>query len=304
MKISDLMLQEAVGKPVLYHYTTLNGLKGIISSNALKAGAGHGKIYLTRDLRRQFIPHSMFSDSFGLRMDSDSLKRDFGRKLKPQGQMSSDVPQDPFASNWFFTANQRDELARVKAQLAQGEKPSSGLLIHGRRPEEWLRGQVAANSRWESEEVLDVKELTPITKYVTGLVLAPGGISPDKFTTKDKSTQLAIAMSYAFGKGAVGKANRDIIIPWLVENNIPVVFGGKDVSAAQALQLMIKWFQDQKAERESPLKKSWQVDVYNPGGETIFRSFATTATSSEKAVEIIRNKGFSDPAWVIKAHQV
>lgn len=299
MKLFELYdIGEAVGANWIYHYTSLRRLLNIIPTNTLVASPQRGRIYFTRDYSRQFVPASFLSDSLGLRMDADLLKRTFGKKLHPQGQMNTAWPKDIFASNWFLNAQQRDELMKVKA----GGTPS-GLLIHGEKPQDVLAGRVGAVKRWESEEVLEVPELPNLTKYVTGLVIGldwSAKINSQKRATGDVTAQLGELLTWIFGKGAVGRQVRDQLFDWLISNNIPLVFQGQDVPARAARAAMIAFFQAEKAERESPNRRHYLVKIYRPDGETLVRTISTTATSAERAVLNAKNSGFDDPAWVMK----
>lgn len=299
MKLIELLdIDEAVGSNVLYHWTLLKNFLNIIKTNKLIASPQRGKIYFTRDYRRQFVPANFMKDSLGFRIDADLLKRTYGRKLHPQGQMSMAWPKDVFASNWFLNAQQRDELMRVKA----GGTPS-GLLIHGEKPQDVLAGRVGAVKRWESEEVLEVAELPNLTKYVTGLVIGldwSTRIDSKKRATGDVTAQLGELLTWIFGQGAEGRQVRDQLFEWLISNNIPFVFQGQDVPVRAAKAAMIAFFQAEKAERESPNRRHYLVKIYRPDGETLVRTISTTATSAERAVLNAKNSGFDDPAWVMK----
>ena len=297
MKLFELCeLSEAVGANSIYHYTSLRNLLNIIPTNTLVASPQQGRIYFTRDYGRQFVPASFLSDSVGLRMDADVLKRTFGKKLHPQGQMRLDWPKDVFASNWFLSRQERDELMRVK----QGGTPS-GLLIKGERPQDVLAGRVGAVKRWESEEVLEVKQLPNLMKYVTGLVIAISGgkVHTGRKAAGDVTEKLAETLIWFFGKGQQGRATRDKIFAWMKEHDIPFVFQGRDVPWQQARDAMIKIFQDEKQEREHPNKQSWIVDILR-GGEVVKR-YAIGASSAEKAVlKIKKETGWDDPSLEFK----
>lgn len=300
MKLSELLyIQEGVGTNSIYHWTLLKNFLNIIKTNKLIASPQRGKIYFTRDYRRQFVPAHFLKDSLGFRIDADLLKRTYGRKLHPQGQMSMDWPKDVFGSNWFLTPSQREELMRVKA----GAKPS-GLLIHGENPQDVLAGRVGAVKRWESEEVLEVAELPNLTKYVTGLVIGldySTRIDSTKRVIGDVTAQLGELLTWIFGKGTAGRQVRDQLFEWLIANNIPFVFQGQDVPVRAAKAAMIAFFQAEKAERESPDLKHYLVKIYKPDGETLMRIISTSATSAERAIRNAKNSGWDDPAWVMKA---
>ncbi len=291
MKLFELYdIGEAVGANTIYHYTSLRRLLNIIPTNTLVASPQRGRLYFTRDYSRQFVPGSFLSDSLGLRMDADLLKRTFGKKLHPQGQMSTDWPKDVFGSNWFLNPQEREELMRVKA----GGTPS-GLLIKGERPQDVLAGRVSAVKRWESEEVLEVKELPNLMKYVTGLVIAISGgkIPTGRKSAGDVTEKLAETLTWFFGKGQQGRAIRDTIFAWMKEHDIPFVFQGRDVPWEQARAAMIKIFQDEKQEREHPLSQGWLVKIKRNGA--IVKQYVISGSSAERAVQKIKKeKGWDD----------
>ena len=237
----------------LYHFTTWNSLISILSSNQLTSPSG--KIYLTRDYTRQFIPHEekLFKQPYGIRIDQELLSRDYGRKLQAGGQ---DIGWDEKKRQaWLSDPKNAHEIEKVK-QTGRG----SGSRYDGASPEDIIKGTVTQSRRWESEEHLNVKNLPNVDKYITGIVIGSAPLGSKHFSQEidpDPLTKLADILINLFS-GPKGFDQRNLFLDSATKLNVPIIYERKEFSPQQVKKRIIQLYSQRKKERETEQGKAQQ----------------------------------------------
>lgn len=260
--INKATLKESKSAP-LYHFTTWDNLISILSSNQLMSPSG--KIYLTRDYTRQFIPHEgkLFKQPYGIRIDQELLSRDYGRKLQAGGQ---DIGWDEKKrQTWLSDPKNAHEIEKVK-QTGRG----SGSRYDGAEPQDIIKGTVTQSRRWESEEHLNVKNLPNVDKYITGIVIGSAPLGSKHFSQEidpDPLTKLADILINLFS-GPKGFDQRNLFLDSASKLNVPIVYERKEYSPEQVKKRIIQLYSQRKKERETEQGKAQQdfKIITNPAG--------------------------------------
>jgi hypothetical protein len=260
--ITKATLKESKSAP-LYHFTTWDNLISILSSNQLTSPSG--KIYLTRDYTRQFIPHEgkLFKQPYGIRIDQELLSRDYGRKLQAGGQ---DIGWDEKKRQaWLSDPKNAHEIEKVK-QTGRG----SGSRYDGADPQDIIKGTVTQSRRWESEEHLNVKNLPNLDKYITGIVIGSAPLGSKHFSQEidpDPLTKLADILINLFS-GPKGFEQRNLFLDSANKLNVPIVYERKEFSPEQVKKRIIQLYSQRKKERETEQGKAQQdfKIITNPAG--------------------------------------
>jgi len=237
----------------LYHFTTWDNLISILSSNQLVSPVG--KIYLTRDYTRQFIPHEgkLFKQPYGIRIDQELLSRDYGRKLQAGGQ---DIGWDEKKRQaWLSDPKNAHEIEKVK-QTGRG----SGSRYDGADPQDIIKGTVTQSRRWESEEHLNVKNLPNVDKYITGIVIGSAPLGSKHFSQEidpDPLTKLADILINLFS-GPKGFDQRNLFLDSATKLNVPIIYERKEFSPQQVKKRIIQLYSQRKKERETEQGKAQQ----------------------------------------------
>lgn len=236
----------------LYHFTRISGFRKIIETDSLIA-SGRGKIYFTRDYRRQFVPGEAAreGEGIGFRIDQSKLARTFGNKLQAGGQNTVRgtnydrilSPQD--RQEWL------DDPRNVWT-IKQHEKNPTGQSMsrtNGNNAADIIRGTTAQGARWESEEWLMTTALPNFHTYVTGLVIQEaGGAKGRTKPSEDILTELAnyFIKQYA---GRTGFETRNLLIDYAIKMKIPFVYRQRDIDSTQLKKRIIQIFSDRKNSR-------------------------------------------------------
>ncbi len=266
--INKATLKESKSAP-LYHFTTWDNLISILSSNQLTSPSG--KIYLTRDYTRQFIPHAgeILKQPYGIRIDQELLSRDYGRKLQAGGQ---DIGWDEKKRQaWLANPKNAREIEKVK-QTGRG----SGSRYDGADPEDIIKGTVRQSRRWESEEHLNVKNLPNLDKYITGIVIGSAPIGSKHFSQEinpDPLTKLADILINLFS-GPKGFDQRNLFLDLANKLNVPIVYERKGYSPEQVKKRIIQLYSQRKKDRESEQAKAQNsfLIITSPAGGGIATS--------------------------------
>lgn len=245
------VISEAREAP-LYHFTTWNNLIYIISGNELKSPGG--KIYLTRDYSRQFIPHEgkLFKQPYGIRLNQDLLSRDYGKKLQAGGQ---DVGwNEKERQAWLSDPKNADEIEKIK-RTGQG----SGLQVRGVNSRDIVKGTITQTRRWESEEHLNVKSVPNVNKYITGIVIGEilGQEHSSLVVDADPLTKLADVLIHLFAGDKTFK-QRDWLLDSATKLNVPIIYKRKEFDPIEVKKRIIQLYSQRKKEREEEKLKTKQ----------------------------------------------
>lgn len=279
----DLTLAESVKQNVLeardsplYHFTSWNNLGRILTSNQLVSPSG--KIYFTRDYNRQFIPHDskLFDQPYGIRIDQNLLRRDYGKKLKAGGQNTRWDEKKRQA--WLADPKNAEEIKLVK----QTGK-STGRRDDGADVKDIVNGTITQKTRWESEEHLDVKSVPNLNKYLTGIVIgnALGEKHLSLVSNDDPLTKLADVLIHLF-PGSKGFDRRNALLYMATKLGVPIVYLRKDFDPEEVKKRIIQLYSQRKKEREEEQSKTQQYFIFltNPdtgGGISISASDVASA---------------------------
>lgn len=270
MRILEL-LTEAREAP-LYHFTLESNFFRILASDTLISPSG--KIYFTRDYSRQFSPSDILKGTWGFRVDQELLHQKYGKQLQAGGQ---EKPWDEKRRQaWLADPKNKPYIDAVNAGKQVGN------VIDGAAITDIVRGTIRQSSRWESEEHLNIDKIPNFHNYITGIVYA-GGKSVDPMRgslggklvntgsrsarPQDSLDELALLLMGHF-KGDAGFAQRDALIDYMTEHNIPLVYQRQDFPAKAVKQRMIEKWRERKAERtrrEQEDQTSW-IFINNPQG--------------------------------------
>lgn len=246
MRITELLL-EAREAP-LYHFTQEGQFFKILRTNGLNSPSG--KIYFTRDYRRQFSPNNLFVGTWGFRINQDKLRQKYGRKLQAGGQ---NAMSDKERQAWLNDPANADVIAQVK----QG-KPV-GTNYKGVSVKDLVLGTMGAATRWESEEWLLTDKLENLDQYVTGIVFAGGKHGEGMGRSREYGKRSAKADDALTGlanqlmghwKGEKEWKVRDILFDYMMERNIPLVYQQQDFPVKQVKSKMVELWRERKAEKE------------------------------------------------------
>lgn len=308
MRINELLI-ESRDAP-LYHFTSEAAFFRILVTDVLMApNAGRmahggtnptGRIYFTRDYGRQFIPAQILKGSWGFRVDQNKLYQKFGKKLKAGGQSAWSEKQ---RQAWLADPKNAQAIDDVKSG-----KMSGTLSINGADTKALVKGTSGLQSRWESEEHLDVGQVPEFHNYITGIVYA-GGKVHDPHLTVDKDNKrlsfskrgvdsqdaldnlASLLMSHFVGEAAWKQ--RDALIEYMTKFDIPFVFNRHDFPAKAVKTRMIELWRERKAERarrEEEDKTSW-VAMRNPqGGGVAFRGPSNKWKAAQQILKDLPNK--------------
>jgi len=247
MKINEV-LTEARQAP-LYHFTTENNFFNILKTDNLVSR--QGQIWFTRDYSRQFVPHPgmLSAGSLGFRINQSLLHQRYGKKLHPAGHNNMSTEK---IDKWLADPKNASTIADIKS----GGK--SGLNISGVSVNDIVNGKVGQADRWESEEILDAESIPNFHEYLTGIVYAGGNKIPGRgkranYTTRNPNPNKALddlaneLMSHYRGESQWQQ--RDNLIAYMTQFNIPFVINQQDISALAVKNQMIEIWRKRKAER-------------------------------------------------------
>ena len=236
----------------LYHFTTMQNFRKIIETDSLIA-SGRGKIYFTRDYRRQFVPGQAAreGEGIGFRIDQSKLARTFGNKLQAGGQNTvrgtnyDKILSQQGRQEWL-------DDPRNAWTIQQHEKNPTGQSMsrtNGNNAADIIRGTTAQGARWESEEWLMTTALPNFHTYVTGLVIQEAGGA--KGRTKPSEDILSELANYFIKQyaGKTGFETRNLLIDYAIKMKIPFVYRQRDIDATQLKKRIIQIFADRKNSR-------------------------------------------------------
>jgi len=262
-QVNESLVNESKSAP-LYHFTSWNSLVKILSTNQLVSP--NGKIYLTRDYKRQFLPRKgeLFKQSYGLRIDQNLLAQDYGRKLQAGGQ---DIGWDEKKRQaWLSDPKNADEIEKIK-RTGRG----NGLITRGANPVDIVKGTIGQSRRWESEEHLNIQILPNLNKYITGIVISDSPIGADPHFVQsinpDPVTKTADMLINLFS-GPTGSDQRNWLLDTAIKLGVPLVYERKEFDPTQIKNRIIQLYSQRKKEREEEKNKPQQdfVIITNPGG--------------------------------------
>jgi hypothetical protein len=262
-QVNESLVNESKSAP-LYHFTSWNSLVKILSTNQLVSP--RGKIYLTRDYKRQFLPREgeLFKQSYGLRIDQNLLTRDYGRKLQAGGQ---DIGWDEKKRQaWLSDPKNADEIEKIK-RTGRG----SGLIIRGANPVDIVKGTIGQSRRWESEEHLNIQSLPNLNKYITGIVVSDSPLGADSHFVQsinpDPVTKTADMLINLFS-GPKGFDQRKWLLDTAIKLGVPLVYERKEFDPTEIKNRIIQLYSQRKKEREEEKNKPRQdfLIITNPGG--------------------------------------
>jgi len=241
------VLTEAREAP-LYHFTSENNFFIILETDNLIGR--RGQIWFTRDYSRQFVPHPgmIAAGSLGFRINQSLLHQRYGKKLHPAGhnKMSNGKIE-----KWLTDPANADTIADIQA----GNQ--SGLSIGGVSVNDIVNGTVGQADRWESEEILDAESIPNFHEYLTGIVYAGGNKIPARgkranYTNRNPNPNKALddlaneLMSHFRGESQWQQ--KDNLIAYMTQFNIPFVINQQDISAQAVKNRMIEIWREHKAE--------------------------------------------------------
>ena len=275
------ILTEARSAP-LYHFTSESGLFKILNTDTLFSPAG--KIYFTRDIDRQFVPHpkELLSDiSWGLRVDQAKLYQHFGKRLQAGGQPTEWTKEKSDA--WMADPKNAREIEHVKKHgYGTGSAYDGGAL-----PQDIIRGTIPQRKRWESEEHLYAQKVENLHEYLTGLVVGSGMARWARGRSRDALGELVNIFINRYRKKE-NWAARDTLLNYTKKFNIPFVFKRAEIGSDELKQAIFATLNQRKAEREKEANlPQLRFSIYkNPekGGFTI------RASSLSKAAERIKDE--------------
>jgi hypothetical protein len=262
-QVNKSLVNESKSAP-LYHFTSWNSLVKILSTNQLVSP--HGKIYLTRDYKRQFLPREgeLFKQSYGLRIDQNLLTRDYGRKLQAGGQ---DIGWDEKKRQaWLSDPKNADEIEKIK-RTGRG----SGLITRGANPVDIVKGTIGQSRRWESEEHLNIQSLPNLNKYITGIVISDSPLGADSHFVQsinpDPVTKTADMLINLFS-GPKGFDQRKWLLDTAIKLGVPLVYERKEFDPTEIKNRIIQLYSQRKKEREEEKNKPRQdfLIITNLGG--------------------------------------
>lgn len=220
MKSSEFITEGR--EAALYHYTSLAGFNGILSTNTLTGrkmvNQFNGKmnpnptISFTRSYTRDFIPNAITARSIGFRVDQQKLTHRF--KMYPTNQ--NPASHGPEVEKQL-PQNMQDQIAKMRAT---GETPSYSMTYNGANVSDIAKGTVGQKARWESEEVVVADAIPNFTSYVTGIVLPIGS---GRNATKSVNEYLA----------KIPTAERALILDTAAKLSVPIIWNKKEYSAEQ-----------------------------------------------------------------------
>lgn len=249
------ILQEAREAP-LYHYTLEPNFFRILATDTLAAPGSvklaHGgvnpigRIYFTRDYRRQFSPQQILKGTWGFRVNQGLLHQRYGKRLHAGGQ-----------NKWSEKERQAWLADPKNAEYVKNPDQHRGISVGGADLKDIISGNTGQASRWESEEHLDIGQLPDFHEYITGIVYAGGNANEqmygNDFTSRNPRQHEALDKFclYLMGhfKGEAGFKKRDQLMDYMTKFNIPFVYQQQDFPATQVKDRMIEIYRDRKAEK-------------------------------------------------------
>lgn len=295
MKIFEIITEAR--EAALYHFTSEKNFFRILATDNLKAT--ENRIYFTRDYGRQFLPANIGVGTWGFRVDQDLLRQQFGRRLKPGGQISM---SDKQRQAWLADPDNQQSIEFQKTQHRGTVTAKNGVDVGAA-----IRGDMGMKARWESEEHLDAKEIPNFKKYITGIVYAGGnmergllgGTDTDyqKRSTKDSIEQLAVLLAGHFSDK---RTLRDQLLDYMIKFDIPIVFQRKDYPAKAVKSAIIDYYRKRKQEREERNRpRDWILYSDEAGDKKITVSTAYRHEAQVSALTDLKDK-FPEGIWGYK----
>jgi hypothetical protein len=239
MKITEIITESRTSP--LYHYTSIDGFKQILSSNMLKGRRLPNKstvdtnplstVSFTRDYNRDFVPGRITAPSLGFRVDQNKLTHTF--KILPA---VNKIPADPKTTLKNLSPGFQADIEKMK----QTGNYKSGVSVQGVNLGDLARGTGNMASRWESEERVVADSIPNFSEYITGIVV------PSKNPKADLLTHMLTSMG-----SNEGQQLRNEILDKAISLNVPIVYNRKDYDPNQIKNDIMDYQQRKKQERVS-----------------------------------------------------